>query len=280
MDRAAPRAGRRGDLRPRERGAHPPRHEDPPLARGQGAAGVRARADVGLTIRGVPTTVLIAPDAFKGTLLRARGSRSRWPWPRSRGQAGRSSARSRTVARAHSRCSRRRSGPSSMLSRSATRSGGRCRRGSALADGQPSWKPPRPADCNWSRPRERDPLARHHLWRGRAHHGRDHRRRRDRAAGRRRFGDHRRRLRRHPRRSAHGGGLADARLSVLCDVRTPFEDAARVFGPAERGRPRAGPPPQQTTARPRPPPGARPARHADDRRRGRPRGGPVGRPRG
>jgi glycerate kinase len=28
-----------------------------------------------------------------------------------------------------------------------------------------------------------------------------------------------------------GGGLRDARLVVLCDVRTSFEDAARVFGP-------------------------------------------------
>jgi len=28
-----------------------------------------------------------------------------------------------------------------------------------------------------------------------------------------------------------GGGLQGARLVVLCDVRTPFEDAARVFGP-------------------------------------------------
>jgi glycerate kinase len=28
-----------------------------------------------------------------------------------------------------------------------------------------------------------------------------------------------------------GGGLGDARLVVLCDVRTRFEDAARVFGP-------------------------------------------------
>jgi glycerate 2-kinase len=28
-----------------------------------------------------------------------------------------------------------------------------------------------------------------------------------------------------------GGGLRAARLVVLCDVRTPFEDAARVFGP-------------------------------------------------
>ncbi len=27
------------------------------------------------------------------------------------------------------------------------------------------------------------------------------------------------------------GGMGDARLVVLCDVRTPFEDAARVFGP-------------------------------------------------
>jgi glycerate kinase len=28
-----------------------------------------------------------------------------------------------------------------------------------------------------------------------------------------------------------GGGLRGARIVVLCDVRTPFEDAARVFGP-------------------------------------------------
>lgn len=28
-----------------------------------------------------------------------------------------------------------------------------------------------------------------------------------------------------------GGGLGDARIVVLCDVRTPFEQAARVFGP-------------------------------------------------
>src|SRR6201994_4546501 len=27
------------------------------------------------------------------------------------------------------------------------------------------------------------------------------------------------------------GGLGDAKLVILCDVRTPFEDAARVFGP-------------------------------------------------
>jgi glycerate kinase len=34
-----------------------------------------------------------------------------------------------------------------------------------------------------------------------------------------------------------GGGLAGARLVVLCDVRTPFEDAARVFGPQKGARP-------------------------------------------
>jgi len=30
---------------------------------------------------------------------------------------------------------------------------------------------------------------------------------------------------------ADAGGIEDARIVVLCDVRTPFEDAARVFGP-------------------------------------------------
>jgi glycerate kinase len=34
-----------------------------------------------------------------------------------------------------------------------------------------------------------------------------------------------------------GGGLADVRLVVLCDVRTPFEDAARVFGPQKGAGP-------------------------------------------
>jgi glycerate kinase len=34
-----------------------------------------------------------------------------------------------------------------------------------------------------------------------------------------------------------GGGLAGARLIVLCDVRTPFEDAARVFGPQKGAGP-------------------------------------------
>jgi glycerate kinase len=34
-----------------------------------------------------------------------------------------------------------------------------------------------------------------------------------------------------------GGGLDDAQLLVLCDVRTPFEDAARVFGPQKGASP-------------------------------------------
>src|SRR5688572_1331422 len=33
------------------------------------------------------------------------------------------------------------------------------------------------------------------------------------------------------------GGLGGARLVVLCDVRTPFEDAARVFGPQKGADP-------------------------------------------
>jgi glycerate kinase len=34
-----------------------------------------------------------------------------------------------------------------------------------------------------------------------------------------------------------GGGLGEARLVVLCDVRTPFEDAARVFAPQKGAGP-------------------------------------------
>jgi len=34
-----------------------------------------------------------------------------------------------------------------------------------------------------------------------------------------------------------GGGLGDARLVVLCDVETPFEDAGRVFGPQKGADP-------------------------------------------
>ncbi|MGB9183977.1 MAG: glycerate kinase, partial [Solirubrobacteraceae bacterium] len=36
-----------------------------------------------------------------------------------------------------------------------------------------------------------------------------------------------------------GGGLGSARLVVLCDVRTPFEDAARVFAPQKGADPEA-----------------------------------------
>jgi glycerate 2-kinase len=36
-----------------------------------------------------------------------------------------------------------------------------------------------------------------------------------------------------------GGGLGRGRLTVLCDVRTPFEDAARVFGPQKGADPAA-----------------------------------------
>jgi glycerate kinase len=35
----------------------------------------------------------------------------------------------------------------------------------------------------------------------------------------------------------HAGGLGEARLIVLCDVRTPFEDAARVFAPQKGADP-------------------------------------------
>ena len=38
---------------------------------------------------------------------------------------------------------------------------------------------------------------------------------------------------------ASAGGLGSARLVVLCDVRTPFEDAARVFGPQKGADPDA-----------------------------------------
>jgi glycerate 2-kinase len=36
-----------------------------------------------------------------------------------------------------------------------------------------------------------------------------------------------------------GGGLGDARLVILCDVRTPFEQAAKVFGPQKGADPGA-----------------------------------------
>ena len=39
-----------------------------------------------------------------------------------------------------------------------------------------------------------------------------------------------------------GGGLAGRELIVLCDVRTPFEEAARVFGPQKGAGARRGPP--------------------------------------
>lgn len=38
---------------------------------------------------------------------------------------------------------------------------------------------------------------------------------------------------------AEGGGLGDAQLVILCDVRTPWEDAARVFSPQKGANPAA-----------------------------------------
>ncbi len=49
MDQPAPRAHRRGDLRPHQRRSDPSRHEDPALAGGQGPGGLPARADAVLT---------------------------------------------------------------------------------------------------------------------------------------------------------------------------------------------------------------------------------------
>ena len=79
---------------------------------------------------------------------------------------------------------------------------------------------------------------------------------------------------------ARAGGLGDARLVVLCDVRTVFEEAAQDLRAPEGRRPRAGQAAHQAAARPGAPAAARPARGADDRRRRRSRRGPVGRARG
>jgi glycerate kinase len=72
------------------------------------------------------------------------------------------------------------------------------------------------------------------------------------------------------------GGLGGAKLVVLCDVRTVFEDAPRVFGPQkgadqEMVGPAARAPRRAGRAAP-----ARPARGADDGLRRRPLGGLVG----
>ena len=65
------------------------------------------------------------------------------------------------------------------------------------------------------------------------------------------------------------GGIGGAKIVVLCDVRTPFEDAPKVFGP-QKG---ADPAMVETARRPAGRAGAeacpRPARRPDDRRRGR-----------
>ena len=77
-----------------------------------------------------------------------------------------------------------------------------------------------------------------------------------------------------------GGGLRGAQLVVLCDVRTVFEDAGKVFGPQKGADPdmvaqAAARLDQLAAALP-----ARPARRADDRLRRRALGRAVGGARG
>ena len=72
-----------------------------------------------------------------------------------------------------------------------------------------------------------------------------------------------------------GGGLGASRLVVLCDVRTPFEDAARVFGPQKGASADDVRRLTRAAARSRPSAGPRPARCPDDRRGRRPFRRPV-----
>ena len=69
----------------------------------------------------------------------------------------------------------------------------------------------------------------------------------------------------------------EPRMEVLCDVRTPFEDAARVFGAAEGRRPGDGEAAVEAPHRARRRRAQGPARRADERRRGRARRRACGR---
>ena len=71
VDRAAARARRRGHVRPRERRPDPPRHEDPALARGQGAGGVQARADVAVSVAGNDADVIVVGAGLAGLVATA-----------------------------------------------------------------------------------------------------------------------------------------------------------------------------------------------------------------
>ena len=75
------------------------------------------------------------------------------------------------------------------------------------------------------------------------------------------------------------GGLGGARLVVLCDVRTPFEDAPKVFGPQKGADPAMVKRLEERLGELAGALAARPARRADDRLRRRPVRRPVGRAR-
>ena len=87
VGRAATRARRRGDVRPRLRRAHPPRHEGPALARRQAARGVPRRAARALSAPARAAAAIAPPsgalthssrtrNAWGGSLVRERRARS------------------------------------------------------------------------------------------------------------------------------------------------------------------------------------------------------------
>ena len=232
-----------------------------------GARGCRRASRAPITedtagmIPGVPTTILVAPDSFKGTLTaaevadgdrpRARGGGpSGRPVPgrrRRRGDARRARCGARRRAAHASPCPIRwdaRSRPTFGLGEAAGRSSGSSRRRRRAASAS-------------STRSERDPVAASTFGTGRADHGGDRGGRRRRLPRRRRERDHRRRRRRDPRdpggrrprrrpdhradRRPHAVRARGARVRAAegrrpDDVRAADQAAERP-GPASRPRP-------------------------------------------
>ena len=187
-------------------------------------------------IRGVPTTILVAPDSFKGTLTAAqvaqaigRGCRPAGRevdlCPVADGGEGTLAALAGSL------------GAREQRSRSAIRSGARSRRRSRSATATAVVETAAASGLHLVGESERDPLAASTAGTGRA----DRRRRRGRGAddlsGGRGQRHDRRRRRRDRAPSSAPAACGGAELIVLCDVRTPFEDAARVFAPQKGADP-------------------------------------------
>ena len=185
------------------------------------------------SIPGIPTTVLVAPDSFKGTFTAAEVADAIGRGLEREGRpvdlcpvadGGEGTLDALLPARSTASCGR--VTVTDPLGRPIeARRFALGRAASAIVETAAA------SGLGLVDPSERDAVAGQHVRHGAADHGGDRGGRRARLPRRRWQRHHRRRRRRDPRDPARPAASRGARIVVLTDVRTPFEHAARVFGP-------------------------------------------------